>query len=285
MDYLEFFKLKEQPFTNVVDSRFYYNSVQHAEAIVRVKYAIDTMKGLVVVVGDIGTGKTTLARRMLDELNEDQYEAALLVVIHSSVTPDWLMKKIAVQLGAENPGDNKVQVLGQIYERLVEIHEHGMKSVVLIDEMQMLQSREIMEEFRGLLNMEVQGGKLITFVFFGLSEMESLLSLDNPLKQRVAVRCKLKAFEEGISQEYIQHRLKIAGCSNEIFTPEAAKLIHFYSEGIPRLINTVCDNALLESFLIKKEKIDEDIIESVAVNLGLKLDKEGTKGKEGIKRD
>jgi type II secretory pathway predicted ATPase ExeA len=280
MDYLEFYKLKEHPFSTAVDNRFYYNSSQHSEAIIRIKYAIDTMKGLAVVVGDIGTGKTTLARRMLDELDEEKYEAALLVVLHSSVTTDWLMKKIAVQMNVKNPGTSKIELLGQIYERLLEIHEAGIKTVVLIDEVQMLQSQEIMEEFRGLLNMEVPGGKLITFVFFGLPEMEALLSLDEPLKQRVALRCQLMAFTEEITAEYIQHRLTVAGSDKSIFKPDAVKLIHIYSKGIARLINNICDNALLEGFLVKKDLIDKDIIESVAIGLGLKTEEE----KRGSKR-
>jgi type II secretory pathway predicted ATPase ExeA len=280
MDYLEFYKLTEYPFSNAVDSKFYYNSKQHAEAIVRVKYAIDTMKGLAVVVGDIGTGKTTLARRMLDELSEDKYEAALLVVLHSSVTADWMMKKIAAQIGVENPASAKVELLGQIYERLAEVHEQGLKTAVLIDEAQMLRSKEIMEEFRGLLNMEASGGKLITFVFFALPEMEEILSLDEPLEQRVAVKCRMKAFEEDITKEYIHHRLKIAGCSKNIFKPEAMKSVHRYSKGVPRLINTVCDNALLEGFLVKKDEIDKDIIESVVVGLGLSGDGKAPKKKD-----
>ncbi len=274
MDYLEFYKLKEYPFSNAVDSKFYFNSEQHSETIIRVKYAIDTMKGLAVVVGDIGTGKTTLARRMLDGLDEDKYEAALLVVLHSSVTSDWLMKKIAVQIEVENPGDSKIELLGQIYERLLKIHESGLKTAVLIDEVQMLQSKEIMEEFRGMLNMEADGGKLITFVFFGLPEMESLIAMDEPLKQRVAVMCRMKAFEEEITSEYVHHRLKIAGCDKELFTADAIKAIHFYSKGIPRVINTICDNALLEGFLVKQQEIGKDIIESIAITLGLKEEDE-----------
>ncbi len=279
MDYLEFYKLTEYPFSNAVDSKFYFNSQQHSEAIVRVKYAIDTMKGLAVIVGDIGTGKTTLARRMLDELDEDQYEAALLVVLHSSVTPDWLMKKIAIQIEVDEPTENKIELLGQIYKRLVEIHETGRKTVVLIDEVQMLQSQEIMEEFRGLLNMESSEGKLITFVFFGLIEMENILSLDEPLKQRVAVKYTLKAFEENTTQEYIHHRLKVAGSDKGIFTSEAIKSIHTFSKGVPRLINTICDNALLEGFLLKKEEMDQDVIESVAISLGLKEEAAKKSGK------
>jgi type II secretory pathway predicted ATPase ExeA len=275
MDYLDFFNLKEFPFSNAVDSKFYYNSKQHSEAIVRVKYAIDTMKGLAVVVGDIGTGKTTLARRILDELGEEKYEAALLVVLHSSVTTDWMMKKIAVQIGIDEPAEVKVELLGQIYTRLAEIHEKGMKTAVLIDEAQMLRTKEIMEEFRGLLNMEASGGKLITFILFGLPEMDNILSLDEPLKQRVAVKCRMKAFEEVVTQEYIQHRLKIAGCENNIFNKDSIHSIHQYSKGIPRLINTLCDNALLEGFLVKKENIDKDIIESVVIGLGLGRNGEG----------
>ena len=269
MDYLEFYKLKEHPFSNAVENKFYYNSALHAEAIVRLKYAVDSMKGLAVVLGDIGTGKTTLARKMLDELDENQYEAALLVVLHSSVTADWLMRKIAVQLGVENPGTNKVELLGQLYERLLEIHESGLKTVVLMDEVQMLQTKEIMEEFRGLLNMEVPGGKLITFVFFGLPELENILALDEPLKQRVAVMCRMKAFTDTITEDYIKHRLKVAGCEENIFMQDAVKAVHLFSNGVPRLINTVCDNALLEGFLLKRKQIDKDVIESVAVSLGL----------------
>jgi type II secretory pathway predicted ATPase ExeA len=275
MDYLQFYKLKEQPFSNVVDNRFYYDNPQLSEALVRIKYAVDTMKGLAVVVGDIGTGKTTLARKILDELDEKQYEAALLVVLHSSVTSDWLMKKIALQIGVDNPLDSKIDLLGQIYRRLVELNENGLKTVVLIDEMQMLRSREIMEEFRGLLNMEVPEGKLITLVFFGLSEMERLFLLDEPLKQRIALRCRLTALDEDITQGYMKHRLKVAGTEEEIFTPDAIKAVHYYSKGIPRLINTVCDNALLEGFLVKREVVDKDIIESVAITLGLKADVQG----------
>ncbi len=269
MDYLEYYGLKEHPFSNVVDSRFYYNSRYHTDALIKLKYAIDTRKGLAVVIGGIGTGKTTLARRLLEDLDEDIYEAALLVVVHSSVSSEWLFRKFAIQLGVKNIETDKIELLGQIYRRLTEINQEKKKAVVMIDEVQMLNSKEIMEEFRGLLNMESPEGKMLNFVFFGLPELEDVLSLDEPLKQRVAVRIRLKEFSESDAKDYIKHRLKVAGCNNDIFSDSAIKQIYHYAHGVPRLINTVCDNALLEGYLEKLNIIDDSIIRTVAIDLGL----------------
>lgn len=270
MDYLEYYKLGEHPFSNVVDSRFYYNSPQQSQAIIKLKYAVDTMKGLAVVIGNIGAGKTTLARRLLEELDEEHYEAALLVIIHSSVSSEWLFKKFAMQLGVKHISENKLELLGEIYKRLHEISDEGKRAVVLMDEVQMLNSKEIMEEFRGLLNMESSEGKMVNFIFFGLPELDQVLSLDEPLKQRVASRIRLTAYSEENTGDYIRHRLNVAGCrSNEIFTDQAIRMIYRYSNGIPRLINTICDNALLEGFLNKRDMIDETIIRAVAIDLGL----------------
>ncbi|UCG78340.1 MAG: AAA family ATPase [Nitrospirota bacterium] len=269
MDYLEFYGLKEHPFSNVVDNRFYFNSLQHSNALVKLKYAIDSQRGLAVVVGDIGAGKTTLARRLLEELDEETYEATLLVVIHSSVSSDWLLKKLAMLLGTEDVEDDKLKILAQIHNRLVEINESGKKAVILIDEVQMLNSRDIMEEFRGLLNMEFANGKLVNFIFFGLSELEQVLSLDEPLKQRVALKINLEAFSPANTMEYIQHRLNVASCSEQVFTDGAIQDVYRFSVGTPRLINTICDNALLEGFLMKRKPVDGEIIQTVAMDLGL----------------
>ena len=274
MKHLEFYNLKEHPFSNSVDIKYFFENDQHSQALIRLKYAVDSSKGLAVVVGEVGTGKTTLARRMLNELDEEKYEAALLVVIHTSVTTDWLMKKIAMQIGIENPADSKLEILSQLYNRLMEIYESGMKAVVLMDEVQMLQSREIMEEFRGILNMEGPDGKLITFIMFGLPELETLLALDEPLKQRIAVKYKLIGLNENVTSDYIKYRLKVAGTEEEVFSPEAIAAIHHYTKGVPRLINTVCDNAIFEGFLIQQKPVGKDIVDQVAYSLDLKYEEE-----------
>ncbi|NMB74810.1 MAG: AAA family ATPase [Myxococcales bacterium] len=269
MGYLEHFQLSLEPFSNAPVTRFYYNSVQHTQAMTRLMYAVDQMRGLALCVGDIGAGKTTLARRMLDNLPESQYEAALLVIIHSGITAAWLLRRIALQLGVESPSDDKLTLLSQLYQRLVQVYEAGKKAVVLIDEAQMLQSRELMEEFRGLLNLEVPERKLITFVFFGLPELEQNLLLDPPLAQRVALRYRLEPFTAESTEAYIKHRLRMAGARRMLFTNQAVEAIHRMSRGIPRLINTLCDNALFECAMLQRPAVDRALAENVARNLGL----------------
>jgi len=269
MSYLEHFSLEREPFSNAPDSRFYYDSDQHRQALIRLMYAVDSNKGLAVLVGDIGMGKTTLARRMLDNLPEERYESSLLVMVHSGVTPDWILTRIAMQFGISDPAPDRLKLLKQLYDRLLEIDASGKKAVVLIDEAQMLQSRELMEEFRGLLNIEIPGKKLLNIVFFGLREIEDNLQLDEPLAQRVAVKCHLRSLSLESVERYIMHRLKVAGAKASMFAAGAIPSVHSYAGGVPRLINTVCDNALFEASLRKQDKVTAEIIQTVAGDLGL----------------
>ncbi len=284
MNHLEFYEIEQEPFSNAPVSRFYYDSAQHAQALLRLMHAVSGMKGLAVLVGDIGAGKTTLARRMLDSLPEEEYEAALLVIIHSGITASWLLRRIALQLGIDSPAEEKLALLSQLYQRLVRIYEQGKKAVVLIDEAQMLATREIMEEFRGLLNLEVPERKLLSFVFFGLPEIEQNLKLDPPLAQRVALKFRLEPLSEEATDAYIRHRLGLAGAKRIPFTGEAISRVHSFSRGTPRLINTICDNSLFEGFVARARDIDGRLVERVANDLNLEpLD--GKLARESAQRD
>jgi type II secretory pathway predicted ATPase ExeA len=269
VSYLQFYELAQEPFSNAPVSRLYYSSAQHAQALMRLTHAVSGMKGLAILVGDIGAGKTTLARRMLDSLPEEEYEAALLVIIHSGITASWLLRRIALQLGVETPSEDKLTLLSQLYQRLVRIYEQGKKAVVLIDEAQMLSTREIMEEFRGLLNLEVPERKLLSFVFFGLPEIEANLRLDPPLAQRVALKYRLEPLTAEATESYVRHRLRLAGASRVPFGPAALLRIHAHTRGTPRLINTLCDNALFEGFVARAREIDDRAIDRAARDLGL----------------
>ena len=271
MNYVDYFQMTQEPFSNAPVSRFYYNSSQHAEALTRLTYAVDSMKGLALLVGNIGAGKSTLARRMLDSLPDDRYEAALLVMIHSGITASWLLRRVAMQLGVTSPSTEKLALLGQLYQRLVEIYESGKKAVVLVDEAQMLQTRELMEELRGLLNLEVPERKLLTFVFFGLPEIEQNLLLDPPLAQRVALRVRLTSFDRDATEAYIKHRLRLAGATRMLFDADAIGIVHDASRGIPRVINTLGDNALFEAFIGRKDVVDGTLMRAVVENLGVTL--------------
>lgn len=271
MDYAQFYGLKEQPFSSSHDDRFYFDSPQHSKAVIKLSYAAETMKGLAILTGDIGTGKTTLARRMLGLFSaQKDFETALLIIVHSEITPIWLLRKIAMQFGVEPGESGRVEIIAQLYRRLVEISDQNKKAVVLIDEANMLQTKEIMEELRGLLNIEFAEGHLITFILFGLPEMEDHLRLDEPLYQRIAMRCNLQPLSVESTKEYVKYRMSVAGAEDNLFSDEAIEIIHHYSRGKPRLINFLCDNVLLEGFLLKKEKIDEAMIEEAAEDLGMR---------------
>lgn len=259
----------EQPFSNAPVSRFYYNSRQHAEALTRLMYGAYSMKGLSLLTGTIGSGKTTIARRMIDSLPEDKFEAALLVIVHSEIEAGWLLRRIALQLGVSSPSDEKLTLLGQLYQRLVQIYEEGKKAVVLIDEAQMLRNSDVMSEFRGLLNLEVPEQKLISLAFFGLPEMEQNIRLDPPLAQRVALRVKMEPFDLESTESYIKHRLRLAGAKRMYFSPESIECIYSASRGIPRVVNTICDNALFEAFLRRTPLIQKELIERVRDNLDI----------------
>jgi len=269
LSYLEHYGFLMEPFSNAPDSRFFWPGTPYENALSRLCFAAEARRGLAVCTAPVGHGKTTLARRMYDTLPSDQYVKGLLVVIHSDVTADWLLQKIAGLLGVGEPEMDKLDLLGRIYTRLRAIDDAGKTAVILVDEVQMLASRDLMEEFRGLLNIEIQGRKLVNFIFFGLPETDRTLALDPPLANRVAVRVNLSPFDSIQTDRYVTHRLRVAGGHSRLFAKDVRARIHELSSGTPRLINTLCDNLLLEGFMEKTSLLVPEMVDKIARDLGL----------------
>ena len=270
MDHLQYYELKEEPFTIVPLTNFYYHNEQQDRAFMRLMRSVEAMKGLAVLVGSVGTGKTLLARRLLEALPEDEYEVSMLVVLHADVTGEWLVRRIASQFGVEGAEGSKVDVIGQLYERLNAIAEEGRRAVILLDEAHMLRNQDALEELRGLLNLELATSKLLSIVMVGMPELDDCLNTEPALKQRMAVRCELKNMSPDVLIDYIRFRTFHAGSSKQLFSVNALERIHELSRGNPRLVNVICDNALFEGFVRRSElPLPADVIDDVASDLRL----------------
>jgi general secretion pathway protein A len=272
VDYQEFYNLMSEPFANHPDPKFYFNSPQHAVAREYLLHAARGTRGLAVLSGDIGTGKTTLSRKILSELYSlGKYRVGLIVLTHSDFSPGWLFVRIANLIGLRDLNTSTTELISRISQRLSEIYHRGEKTVVIIDEANKIKDMEILEEIRGLLNLEIADTRLISFILSGLPELEHFLTSNRALNQRVAIKVKLKPMGSDTIRAYVNHRLTIAGAAQEIFSTQALDLVCRFSEGRPRVVNIICDNALLEGYIQKKSMIDESIIEQVITNLGLKF--------------
>jgi len=270
MDYESFFGFQEKPFSTSPDERFYYDSPQHSKALQKIFHGIENRLGLSLVVADIGMGKTTMARRMLNMLASDEsYEVSLIIIVHPDISAGWFLKKISLQLGVEDKTNDRVEMISGLYKKLQEYNDQDKKVAVLIDEGNMLRGKDTMEEIRGLLNIETQSQHLLNFVLFGLPEMEVNLKQDEALYQRTAIRTTLQPLGLESVKAYISHRIKVAGGESLPFTGDSLELIHRYSGGKPRMINIICENAILEGFIEKKKEIDSKIMQVVLEDLAL----------------
>jgi len=270
MAYETFYRLKCEPFAVQPDPRFYFNSPQHAVAREYLLHAAERGRGLALLLGEIGTGKTTLSRRILTELEADERYHIGMVILTHSIRPRWLLEKIATLLDIEYLPDEASELFSMIVNRLFEIYNAGNKAVIFIDEANKIDAPETLEEIRGFINLEtVEGDKLVTFILLGLPDLEVNLAQNAALYQRVAVRVTLNPLTADAVKAYIRHRLQIAGRMDSIFTDKALDTVTSFSGGRPRLVNIICDNALIEGYIQRKHNIDEFIIKRVAKNLNL----------------
>jgi len=260
--YLKHYGFHEFPFNMTPNSRFFYASSKHTEALSALVYAIEQRKGFVVITGEIGSGKTTVCRALLNRLNS-QTEIALVTNTHLSAKD--LLCSVLEDLEVEYRPGSKSKLLSQLNGYLIEQIRNDKNVVLIIDEAQNL-TPSVLEEVRMLSNLETESEKLIQIIFLGQPELKQKLALNRleQLRQRIAVFFHLSPLSLEDTRQYVLHRLKVASSTDKaFFTEEALACVYEFSGGVPRLVNQICDSALLSGYIYGVKQVDEGIMREV----------------------
>lgn len=265
--YKSFFGLRAQPFGANPDPHFLYKTSQIREALACLQYGIAARKGFVVMTGPVGTGKTTLLNTVLSTFSKDRVSSAFIFNPRFDVL-DFL-EFVLTDFGIPPKARTKSGMLIQLNRWLIERFNNRGLCTIVIDEAQNL-SWDTMEEIRLLTNLETESEKLLQIVLSGQTELESKLRdpIARQLRQRVALWCKTRPFTADETEAYVAERLRIAGASQPALTPEAIQLVHRYSRGIPRVINLLCETAMINAFVEQVKPVPWQIIQSVGKELG-----------------
>jgi general secretion pathway protein A len=262
--YCEYFGLQEKPFSLAPASRLLYLSRQHWEAIAHLLYGVEDDWGFVLLTGEIGTGKTTICRFLLEQLPEN-VEVAL--IINPKLTAEELLATICDEFRIPYPEGNKsIKVfVDKINAFLLDVHSKACKALLIIDEAQCL-SAEVLDQLRLLTNLETDQSKLLRIILIGQPELRDKLSKPElvQMAQRITARYHIGPLSKKETAEYVDHRLKAAGCQGNLFPDSTIKEIHHFSKGIPRLINAICDRALLGACLQKHSFVNKATLSMAA---------------------
>jgi general secretion pathway protein A len=265
--YLAHFGLSRRPFEMSPDPYFFFPTAPHQEALAGLVYGITARKGFLVLSGEVGTGKSLLVRCLLDAL--DRRRVACAYVFNSLLSPGEFLEYIAEDLGVARGNGSKSDLLLRLNRHLIENHRQGLTTVAVVDEAHLL-GADVLEEIRLLTNLETPEGKLLQIALVGQPELDAALETHElrQLKQRISLRLRLRGLTISETFLYIRSRLAAAGAgSREIFTPAALWMLHSYSSGIPRLINTLADNSLLASYAAGKRDVSAEFVEEAATDL------------------
>jgi general secretion pathway protein A len=271
--YKAFFGLTRNPFDISPDPYFLFATARHNEALASIVYGVLRHKGFIVVTGEVGTGKTLLVRCLLELLR--QQEIASANVFNPCLSPLEFLRYIVGDLGIKTANQDKGSLLLELNNHLIARHRKNTTTVLIVDEAQHLEP-ELLEEIRLLTNLETSQQKLFQIVLVGQPELDE--KMDSPdlrqLKQRIALRCQLEPLQKEETTSYILRRLQRAGANSHattIFPEETIASVYRYSRGIPRLINTVCENALIASYAEKAQSVRPEVIDEVAKDLHLNV--------------
>ena len=271
--YKAFYGLTRNPFEISPDPYFLFATVRHNEALASIVHGVLRHKGFMVVTGEVGTGKTLLVRCLLEILRSREIASAN--VFNPCLSPVEFLRYIVGDFSLKPVDQDKGALLHALNNYLIERHHKQTTTVLIVDEAQLLQ-RELLDEIRLLTNLETSQQKLLQIVLVGQPELDE--KMDSPdlrqLKQRIALRCQLEPLKEVETVSYILRRLQRAGANSHattMFPGETIASVYRYSRGIPRLINTVCENALIASYANKAQSVRPEVIEEVAKDLRLNV--------------
>jgi general secretion pathway protein A len=267
--YNAYFGFAESPFSLSPDPAFFYRSQQHEEALANLIYGVQSRKGFIVLTGEVGTGKTTMLECLRDFLDSQYIEFAF--IFNSRITSAQFFEMIAYDLDLRCERTSKTEVLFALNSLLLNQADQGRTTVLIVDEAHNLEW-EVLEEIRLLGNMENRRGKLIQIVLAGQPELDRKLEAPNlrQLKQRIVLRCNLEPFSPEDTAQYVITRLAKAGMPDQtVFTPDLLTEIHVRAQGIPRLINAVCDNLLLTCFAVESRQATVEMLDEVSKDMRL----------------
>ena len=276
--YLEHFNLTERPFSITPDPRFLYMSARHREALAHLLYGLSEGGGFVQLTGEVGTGKTTICRCLLEQV-PDNVDIAL--VLNPKVTSTELIATVCDELGIEYPaGATSIKALTDVLNRyLLDAYARGRRTVLILDEAQNL-SADVLEQVRLLTNLETSTQKLLQIVLIGQPELRSLLAREDmrQLSQRVTARYHLDPISREEAGAYIRHRLQICGTTQPVFSKRSVDRIQQLSGGIPRLINVLCDRSMLGAYVEGKVQVDPKVVKKAAREVLAEDDDSGEQG-------
>ncbi len=267
--YNAFFGFSESPFSLSPDPAFFYRSEQHEEALANLVYGVQARKGFIVLSGEVGTGKTTMLECLRDYLESQYIEFAFL--FNSRINTEQFFEMIAYDLDLPCARTSKTEVLFALNQLLVEQTQDGRTVVLIVDEAHNLEW-EVLEEIRLLGNLENRNGKLLQIILAGQPELDRKLDAPNlrQLKQRIVLRCNLQPFTLRDAVEYMVSRLEKAGMPEQtVFSEELMAEIHLRAQGIPRVINALCDNLLLTAFALESKVCSVDMLDEVCKDMRL----------------
>jgi type II secretory pathway predicted ATPase ExeA len=271
--YQSFYHLQRTPFGISPEPEFFFPTPGHNEALAALYHAVRGHKGFAVLTGEVGTGKTLLLRCLLDRLRQSD-DVAYAYVFNGLLSPSEFLQYIARDFGLPASGKNKSELLADLSKFVVERGTKQLTTVLVVDEAHHL-SVDILEEIRLLTNLETSHDKLLQVLLVGQPELDEKLdsSVLRQLKQRVAHRARLVPLTLDETKGYIERRLQIAGAGSEgtLFPAESIARIYHYSSGIPRLINTICENALITAYARQMPSVTPEIVESAAADLRLNI--------------